>query len=133
MGYDIDTEFKTRCQHELCEAPRATHSGRSIATRTSVNCIETRTVVYVLTGEQNLGNEFWVVGVYGNRKAAVEALKEEIKSAKAEGEQVYGHEEDDDDEADWDVDFNIEECVVNGTVKKARKARKAKMLGQGRA
>lgn len=70
--------------------------------------------VYLVHEEWNSGESLSVpAGIYASRAAAEAAQAACIAEAKSLGNQVYGHEDDEQDEADWDVDVHIEEMQLD--------------------
>lgn len=70
-------------------------------------------LVYVLYAEYQEGDLAVVVSVHASQDGAKEAEAVAVKDAKDElHQQVYGEEDEGEDEGDWDVCFHIEAFAV---------------------
>ena len=66
--------------------------------------------VWVLSAEYTGGSDDRgvVLGVYATQELADAAEALAIAEAKEQGSQVWAHEDEDEDESAWDVDFRVE-------------------------
>jgi hypothetical protein len=70
--------------------------------------------VWLLISEEDaVAQDRYVIGVFETPAAAVRARDVAEEEARSEGKVVYGDTDEDDEEiADWDIDFDVEEHEV---------------------